>query len=339
MRGTLSVPLTLRRKLVSVLVAMVIFASLGGVTTLAAGRPVEIGVTNALLIGAGIGLFEEFYVQSQRGNWLRDMHPLRCIPVYVGVIIILYLIAVHISHLLLGRLDDLPTVYRRLPYGLIFFTTFSVIGVLMMRIVHFIGLENLFHLLVGTYHRPVEERKVLLFLDINGSTALAEKLGALATRSLVRKFLFDLSQPITDRGGDIYLYKGDGLIAVWNWDQAIRDDTVLRAVDAMFGAVAGERAAYLKLFGVVPSFRVGLHGGNVIVSEQGDTKRSIGIYGDPINIAARMEEAARRHGVACALSQSLVDALQDQSRIRTLGEENIKGISAPMAICAYRPDT
>ena len=186
----------------------------------------------------------------------------------------------------------------------------------MMRIAHFIGLENLFHLIVGTYHRPVEERKVLLFLDINGSTALAEKLGALATRSLVRKFLFDLSQPITDHGGDIYLYKGDGLIAVWNWDQAIRDDTVLRAVDAMFGAIARERAAYLNSFGVVPGFRVGLHGGNVIVSEQGDTKRSIGIYGDPINIAARMEEAARRHGVPCVLSQTLADALQDQSRIR-----------------------
>jgi class 3 adenylate cyclase len=338
MRGTLSVPLTLRRKLVSVLVAMVIFACLGGVTTLAVARPVEIGITNAILIGAGIGLFEEFYVQSQCGNWLRNMHPLRSILVYVAVIVVLYLIAVHVSHLLLGRLDDLPTVYRRLPYGLTFFTIFSVIGVLMMRIAHFVGLENLFHLIVGTYHRPVEEHKVLLFLDINGSTALAEKLGALATRSLVRKFLFDLSQPITDHGGDIYLYKGDGLIAVWNWDQAIRNDNVLSAVDAMFDAVADERAAYLKLFGVVPSFRIGLHGGNVIVSEQGDTKRSIGIYGDPINIAARMEEAARRHGAPCVLSQTLVDALQDRSRIRTLGEESIKGISAPMAICAYCPD-
>jgi hypothetical protein len=51
--------------------------------------------------------------------------------------------------------------------------------------VHFIGLENLFHLTVGTYHRPVRERKILLFLDINGSTALSEKLGALSMRSLV----------------------------------------------------------------------------------------------------------------------------------------------------------
>jgi class 3 adenylate cyclase len=41
--------------------------------------------------------------------------------------------------------------------------------------------------------------------------------------------------------------------------------------------------------------------------------------------------------VACVLSQALAGALQDQSRIRSLGEEPIKSISAPMAICEYRP--
>ena len=336
-RDTLWIGLTLRRKLASVLVAAGIFACLGGVTTLAVGRPVELGITNAILIGAGIGLFEEFYVQTQRGNWLRAMHPLRSIPVYIGVIVVLYFVAVHISHVLLGRLDDLPTVYRRLPYGLTFFTIFSVVGVLMMRVIHFIGLENLFHLMVGTYHRPVQERKVLLFLDINGSTALGEKLGALKTRSLVRKFLFDLSQPIIDHGGDIYLYKGDGLIAVWDWTQAIRNDAILRAIDAMFDAIARERGSYDQLFGIAPTFRIGVHGGDVVVSEQGDTKRSIGIYGDAINIAARMEEAARAHASPCVLSQAVVAALADQSRIRRIGNEAIKGISTPVAICEYRP--
>jgi adenylate cyclase len=338
-RGLPQITPTLRRKLVFVLVATGVFGCLGAVTTLAVGRPVEIGATNAVLIGAGIGLFEEFYVQSQRGNWLRAMHPLRSIAVYVGVIVVLYLVAVHISHVLLGRLDDLPTVYRRLPYGLTFFTAFSVVGVLILRVIHFIGLENLFHLTVGTYHRPVEERKILLFLDINGSTGLGEKLGALTTRSLVRKFLFDVSQPITDHGGEIYLYKGDGLIAVWNWTTAINGDAILKAVDAMFGAVARERDAYQRLFGVVPSFRIGIHGGSVVVSEQGDTKRSIGIYGDTINIAARMEEAARAHHVPCVLSQTVATALMARDRIHEIGNEAVKGISTPIGICEYRPQS
>jgi adenylate cyclase len=106
-----------------------------------------------------------------------------------------------------------------------------------MRIVHFIGLENLFHLTVGTYHRPVQERKILLFLDINGSTALAQRLGALSMRSFVGEFLFDVSQPVIDHGGEIYLYKGDGLIAVWDWSAATKTDDILKTVDAMFNAI------------------------------------------------------------------------------------------------------
>src|SRR6202045_5456079 len=126
---------------------------------------------------------------------------------------------------------------------------YSVVGVLMMRVIHFIGLRTLFHLITGTYHRPVQEGKVFLFLDINGSTALGERLGALSMRSLVRKFLFDVSQPITNHGGEIYLYKGDGLIAVWSWAAAIRHKAVLRAVDAMFQAVERNRDIYERLCG------------------------------------------------------------------------------------------
>jgi adenylate cyclase len=328
---------TTRRKLAAVMLATVIFGLLGAVTTAAVGRPVEIGTMNALLIGAGIGLFEEFYVQSPRGNWMRAMHPLRSIFIYILVVIALYLAALHVTHLLLGRLDDLPVVYRRLGYGIAFFTAFSIPGILMIRVAHFIGLRTLLDLLIGTYHRPIQERKVLLFLDINGSTALGERLGALRMRAFVRKFLSDLSQPIVDHDGEVYLYKGDGLIAIWNWTDAVRADAILRAVDAMFAAIARERGSYEREFGVSPAFRTGIHGGDVIVSEQGDARRSIGIYGDAINIAARMEEAARAHNVGCVISEAVAGALSDRSRLRALGSEQVKGISTPIPICEYAP--
>ena len=329
--------LTTRGKLAAVLMTIIIFGCLGAVTTAAVGRPVEIGALNAVLIGAGIGLFEEFYVQSPRGNWMRAMHPLRAIFIYILVVMVLYLVALHVTHVVLGRLDDLPVVYRRLPYGLAFFTAFSIVGILMMRVAHFVGLRTLLDLIIGTYHRPVEARKVLLFLDLNGSTALSERLGALKMRALVRKFLSDLSMPIVDHGGDIYLYKGDGLIAIWDWADALRGDAILRAVDAMFAGIARERAAYDAAFGTAPTFRIGIHGGDVIVSEQGDAKRSIGIYGDAINIAARMEEAARTYNVRCVISEVIAGGLGDRNRVRQLGSERVKGISTPIEICEYSP--
>jgi adenylate cyclase len=185
----------------------------------------------------------------------------------------------------------------------------------------------------------VAERKVLLFLDINGSTGLGEKLGALKMRSLVRKFLSEVTQPIIDRRGEIYLYKGDGLIAMWDWTAAMEGDAILHAVDAMLARVADERDTYSQLFGVAPDFRIGIHGGDVIVSEQGETKRSIGIYGDTINIGARMEEAARTHNSVCVISRVIADALANRSRFDEIGQESVKGISAPIQIFKLRTGT
>ena len=328
----MGVSITTRRKLASILLAMIAFALFAGVTTLAVGRPVELGIANAVMIGFGVGVFEEFYVQGRRGRWLRSLPPLRTVPIYVAVVVVLYLVAVHISHLLLGRLDDLPTVYARLPWGLSFFAAFSVAGILLIRVAHFIGIRTLLDLALGTYHRPVLEKRVLLFLDLQGSTALGERLGAFGVREFVSKFLFDVSKPITDHGGDIYDYTGDGLIASWGWSDAVRDDTILRAIDATFAAVAHERPAYESQFGAVPVFRIGVHGGDVVVSERGDTKRSIGIFGDAINIAARMEQVAKQHGVSCVLSAAIVEALGNHAEVEMIGEELVKGISTPIGI-------
>src|SRR6516162_1282735 len=333
------VSISTRRKLTSILLAVTIFASLAGLTSFATRGAIIYAIIDSIFVGTGVGLFEQFYVQSLRGRWLRSMHPLLSISIYTAVVAMLFVVALHLSHLVTGQLDTLPRAYRRLPFALPLVIAFSVIGIVVMRTVHFIGIDNLFHLMIGTYHRPVLEEKVLLFLDINDSTGLAERLGAVQIKSLVGKFLFDISKPITDYGGEIYLYKGDGLIALWDWREAIRNNRILRVIDAVFATIRRERREYLEQFGVVPSFRIGIHGGEVVVSEQGDTKRAIGVYGSTINIAARMEEAAKTHNVACAISGDVAQALSDgEHQLLPIGHEQVKGISVEIPIFEYRVD-
>jgi len=268
---------------------------------------------------------------------MRSIHPLISIIFYTVVVAVIFVIVTNLTHLLLYPFYGLAVPYGRLLYVLPIFIALSVVGIVVMRAVHFIGIETLFHLMVGTYHRPVVEEKVIVFLDINDSTGLAERLGAVQTKSLIGKFLFDISKPITDHGGEIYLYKGDGLIALWPWSEAIRDHQILTAIDEVFGAIDQEHSAFQKEFGVVPSFRMGVHGGEVVVSEQGDTKRAIGVYGSTINIAARMEEAAKAHRVRCVISGDVAEALvSDASRLCLIGHEKIRGISAEVPIYEYR---
>jgi len=49
-----------RRKLTSILLAVAIFAILAGLVTRAGGRPIMFSVLNAIVLGTGVGLFEEF---------------------------------------------------------------------------------------------------------------------------------------------------------------------------------------------------------------------------------------------------------------------------------------
>jgi adenylate cyclase len=337
MFGWAKISISTRRKLLSILLAVIIFAVLAGLTTLAKGRPVVFGVMNAILVGTAVGLFEQFYVQSLRGRWFRNIHPLASIAVYTVVVAALFIISINLTHLILYPIYALPVPWGKMPLLLPVVVAFAVIGIVVMRAAHFIGIETLFHLMIGTYHRPVVQQKVLVFIDINNSTALAEQLGALKIKSLVGKFLFDISKPITDHGGEIYLYKGDGLIAIWDWHEAIGHDKLLRALDAVFAAVRREEGRYLAQFGVVPRFRIGVHGGDVVVSEQGDTKRSIGIYGSTINLASRMEEAAKTHGVTCAISGDVAQALSDPAeRLHLIGHERVEGIAAEIPIYEFR---
>jgi adenylate cyclase len=229
-----------RRKFAYILLAVIIFALLAGLTDLARGRSAVFGTFNAILVGIGVGLFEEFYVQTLRGRWMRSIHPLHSIIICTVFVAIMFLIATNVTHLLLYPFYDLPVPYGRLAYILPIFMVLSVIGIVVIRTVHFIGIETLFHLMVGTYHRPVVEEKVIVFLDINDSTGLAERLGAVQTKSMVGKFLFDISKPITDHSGEIYLYKGDGLIALWPWREAVRDNLIFKAIDAVFGTIEQE---------------------------------------------------------------------------------------------------
>jgi class 3 adenylate cyclase len=268
---------------------------------------------NAVFVGLGVGFFEQFYVQSLRGRHMRNIHPPRAILIYTVVVVIMFFIAIHLSHLLLWPFYRLTVPCARLPLVLPFVVTFAVV----MRIVHFVGLETLFHLTVGTYHRPVVQKKILLFLDINNSTGLSERLGPVQTKSLVGKFFFNISKPITDHGGEIYQYKGDGLTALWDWQEAVRENKILWAIDAVFATIGRERGP----------------GGKIVVSAQGDTKRAIGVYGSTINIAARMEEAAKVHNVACAISGDVTAALPDNhKRLVPIGGEKIRGIAVEIPI-------
>src|SRR5215472_12888339 len=71
--AALHVSISTRRKLASILLAVAIFAFLAGLTSFATRGSVVYAIIDSIFVGTCVGLFEQFYVQSLRGRWLRNM--------------------------------------------------------------------------------------------------------------------------------------------------------------------------------------------------------------------------------------------------------------------------
>ncbi len=164
-----------------------------------------------------------------------------------------------------------------------------------------IGGPLLASVVLGTYHRPAREQRIVMFLDIAGSTRLAEEMGELRVHDLITRFFFDIDEPIADHGGAVHAYVGDEVIVTWRVaaDPA-RNARCLTCFSAIERKMAGLAADYQHGFGLVPHFRAGLHAGPVIVSECGDAKRQLAYFGDTMNVAARLCEYCK------AIDQRLV---------------------------------
>ena len=331
-------PIAVRQKLIAIAIVTGILTVFTLVVASLFKAPLDVNLIIGSVTGLAIAVIEEFYVQGKPGAWMRRLRPIMAIPINAAAICVVFVAVQHFAYFVTGKAELLSLAHARYPLTIpiLFFAT--AFAILALRVVGFIGARNLVNLLIGRYMRPIIERKVMLFLDLRDSTKTVEALGPVKAKAYIGKFLFDISRQVTDHGGEIYLYTGDGLVAIWNWDAAVADTTILAAIDAIHNAVLVEREIYQRDFGRVPEFRIGVHGGDVVVSEQGDTRKAIGIYGDAINIAARMEQTGKEIGVDCVLSGDLVMGLPaNNSAIKSRGKVSVHGISDPIEVYAYTP--
>ena len=291
-----------------------------------------------LVFGAGVGTLEEFFVQSRHGHWLSRMHPLASLLIVAMMVLAMAATLTVVINLLWGTVGNVGHALRVLMGHLpaLFITALAV--QLALRIIHFIGGRNLFYLAIGRFHRPVEEKKILAFIDTKGSTAIIEKLGPFKGRTLMGRALFDLSRIVSEHNGEVYVYTGDGLVAIWDWKAGIAGGSVLDFARATLATFERDRASYEREFGVAPAMRIGIHGGPVVISQQGDTRRAIGVYGETINIAARLEQAGKEVGADCLVSADIVEAIGASGPdLNAIAPLMVKGISRPIAAFAFRP--
>ena len=164
-----------------------------------------------------------------------------------------------------------------------------------LTVTRLLGPRTVASFITGRYHRPRVERTIVLFIDLIGSTKLAETLGDARFHSFLNQVFWDITDPVLEAGGEIYRYVGDEVIITW----PAHPDAASNAIACIFAiedALSARRDAYLQRYGAAPKFRAALHAGPLVVGEMGDVKREIVLLGDTMNTAARIENACRTTG-------------------------------------------
>jgi class 3 adenylate cyclase/tetratricopeptide (TPR) repeat protein len=141
---------------------------------------------------------------------------------------------------------------------------------------------------------PQEVRKTvtIVFSDLEGSTALGERLDSEALREVMSRYFDEMRGALELHGGTIEKYIGDAIMAVFGLP-AVREDDALRAVRA--AAEMKRRLAVLNeelqgRWGVALRNRTGLNTGEVVAGDPTTGQRLV--TGDTVNTAARLEQAA-----------------------------------------------
>lgn len=156
-----------------------------------------------------------------------------------------------------------------------------------------LGPRVVLSLLTGRYHRPREEQRLVLFMDLRGSTQAAEKLGDEQFHRFLNEVFCDVTDPILEAGGEIYRYVGDEIIVTWRVGARTMGSACVECVFTVEDVLARRREHYRAEFGIEPRLRSALHAGPLIVGEMGDVKREIVMLGDTMNTAARIEGVCR----------------------------------------------
>ncbi len=216
-------------------------------------------------------------------------------------------------------------------------------GIFLLQMIRLVGERTLRDVVFGRYHRSRTEERFFLFVDVIGSTPLAERIGPDAVHHFLGEVFRLASDPIDDYRGDVYQYVGDEIVITWTVAEGRDGARPVACFFAIEQALERAAPAFEREFGAVPRLRAALHAGPVITGEVGGSRRAIVYHGDVMNTTSRIEQATRDLDRQFLVSGDALERLADQDGFtrEDLGFQQLRGRAAAMQVYAVtaKPST
>ena len=166
----------------------------------------------------------------------------------------------------------------------------------------------------------------VLFADIRGFTAFADRSTAREAVAYLNEFLGLVVPAVTGHGGHTHQLLGDGLLAFF--EDGDHADRALASAGEMLAAVEAGMGDRCRM-------GIGLNSGLVLVGEIGGDLEKLAVIGDPVNVASRVQDATKELGERLLMTEATRALLEHGTDgLRPRGELALKGKAAPVAVYA-----
>ena len=202
----------------------------------------------------------------------------------------------------------------------------AFLSIMILEISDKYGPGGVRNLLRGRYNKPRKEDRIFVFLDINDSTTIAERLGHEKYFNLLKDFFADITDPILSNGGNIYQYVGDEISLSWQNTEKNKRRCLVFIRDA-YNCIQKRKQYYLQTYDVIPEFKTGIHAGPITAGYIGIVKKELVYSGDTLNTAARIRSLCHQLHNPFVGSGDFLTGLKNAEgfEIKEIGEIELRG--------------
>ncbi|MCW8816668.1 MAG: adenylate/guanylate cyclase domain-containing protein [Ignavibacteriaceae bacterium] len=290
------------------------------------------GMIIGLLVGTIVGICEEFlFLEKFRKKSYLFLLLFRTV-VYSAVFAFFELSINSISKFFISDLSLSESIYFAFykenylrDLGIITFISVLAISLIQIKRLHRPG--DLLKYITGKYHRPEEIDKIFLFIDLNSSTAIAEKIGNIKYSSFLIDYYHDMTGAILMSKAEIYQYIGDEIVLTWSLTDGIKHSRCINCFFDIKNNIELNKESYLNKYGVYPQFKAALHAGKVSVTWIGSIKKEIVYHGDVLNTTSRIQDECNKHNQCFLISNYILENIKVPEYLKSefVGELQLKG--------------
>ena len=172
-----------------------------------------------------------------------------------------------------------------------------------------------------------EKHVAILFIDIRGFTAFAERLLAYDVIHALNRYYHRMGQIVHRHGGVIDNYMGDGILSVFDIEGS--DRMVSRALQAgldMLEAIESMKPYFEAIHGRSFDIGIGLRYGAVVVGTVGwGNYKRLTIVGDAVNFASRVESANKNAGTNFLISEDAYEQVGHEVEVNQCPPWEVRG--------------